>query len=335
MKFERSIALAVTALCALSQHANADEKRPSSEGSTVSFTFENDIFGGTDRNYTNGVRFDYVTPKNDLPQWARFARDQLTPFVPSADWYASYAIGQNMYTPSDITLRVPEANDRPYAGFLYASFGLSADTGDELDSFAVDIGVIGDGSLAEQTQKIVHQLVGADRPEGWDTQVGDYPGIRLLYEKKYRFGGATSLGFASIQADIAPHFNVSLGNVDTSAGVGLTARIGDNLVNDYGPPRVRPSVSGPGFFEGTNGIGWTLFAGVEVRAVGYNGFIEGAPFTYDSNVRPNRIVGDAQIGASLQYNDVELTYTHVIRSPEFGNRESFSIFGSLNLRTKF
>ena len=136
------------------QSAEQGAKRPSSEGGTVSATFENDIFGGTDRNYTNGVRFDYVTPKNDLPLWARFARDQLKPIVPASDWYASYAIGQNMYTPSDITLDEPPANDRPYAGFLYASFGLAADTGRELDSFALELGVIGGGLVCGRDAKI-------------------------------------------------------------------------------------------------------------------------------------------------------------------------------------
>lgn len=328
-------ALSVAGAASAQSDEDAEATRPTSEGGTVSATFENDIFGGTDRNYTNGVRFDYVTPKNDLPFWARFARDQLTPVVPAADWYASYAIGQNMYTPSDITLDVPPADDRPYAGFLYASFGLAADTGGELDSFALEIGVIGDGSFAEQTQKFVHELVGSPRPRGWRTQIGDWPGVRLLYEKKYRYGSQFHLGFLPFQADIAPHFNVSLGNVDTSAGAGLTVRIGDDLVDDYGPPRVRPAVSGPGFFEGSGGFGWTAFAGVEARAVAYNGFIQGAPFTDDSNVHPSRIVGDVQAGLSLQYGNVELTYTHVVRTPEFTERKKLSMFGSLNLRTKF
>ena len=45
-----------------------------SEGGTYSFTFENDLFAGEDNNYTNGVRFDHVSQRNDLPAWARFAR---------------------------------------------------------------------------------------------------------------------------------------------------------------------------------------------------------------------------------------------------------------------
>ena len=57
----------------LAAPAAAEEVRPefpASKGGTYSFTFENDIFGGDDRNYTNGVRLDYASPRNDLLFWA-------------------------------------------------------------------------------------------------------------------------------------------------------------------------------------------------------------------------------------------------------------------------
>lgn len=75
-----AMALGTALIFASAASAQPDDPkpgRPSSEGGTISATFENDIFGGTDRNYTNGVRLDYVTPRNDLPGWARFARDIL------------------------------------------------------------------------------------------------------------------------------------------------------------------------------------------------------------------------------------------------------------------
>lgn len=308
---------------------------PQSEGGTISATFENDMFAGTDKDYTNGLRLDYVTAKNDLPFWGEAIRDVFQPVFKTDIWYASYSIGQNIFTPQDIKESRPASDDRPYAGFLYASIGLSADSGDELDTVALDIGVIGDDSLAKEAQSFVHELIGSDDPQGWHTQLGDYPGVRLLYEKKYRYGEDFDLGLFSLEADVAPHFNVALGNVDTSAGAGMTVRIGDSLRNDYGPPRVRPAVAGPGFFEGGDSLGWTLFAGAEARAVAYNGFIEGSPFKNERGLNPERIVGDLQAGVSFRFGDVELTYTHIVRSPEFEGQDNASIFGSLNLRAKF
>ncbi len=57
-----------------------------SEGGTLSFTFENDYFGNSDRNYTNGARISYVTPRNDLPLVGRVARRNLGWLTDAEDW---------------------------------------------------------------------------------------------------------------------------------------------------------------------------------------------------------------------------------------------------------
>jgi len=328
-----ALALALPAFPAAAEEQPSPH--PVSEGGTVSFTFENDIFGGTDRNYTNGVRLDYISPRNDLPLWGRLAKRGLHHIVDAPDWYVSYAIGQNIYTPPDISIENPPPGERPYAGFLHGSFGVIADSGDQLDTFAIDLGVVGPASLAEQSQTFVHGLIGDQKPQGWDTQVDNEPAFRLLWERKYRFLYDFEPGLFGLQVDAAPQFNVSLGNVDTSAAVGATVRIGDRLEDNYGPPRVRPAVSGPGFFEPSPGFGWYLFASAEARVVGYNMFLQGNLFKDGvDGVDPKRLVGDFQAGIAVQFQGVELTYTHVLRSPEYDGQDGFSQFGSLNLRFK-
>lgn len=316
----------------------ADEDKPPhavSEGGTFSATFENDIFGGSDKDYTNGVRIDYLTPRNELPLWARFARRNLTWLTDAGEWYATYGLGQNIFTPSDISLETPPGDDRPYAGFLYGSIGVVADRGDRLDTIALDLGVVGPAAQADEVQSLVHGVIGAQDPKGWDTQLENEPAFRLLYERKYRFLHDFEMDFLDLEVDLAPNFSLALGNVDTSAGAGLTLRVGDNLDDNYGPPRVRPAVAGPGFFESADGIGWYLFAGAEGRAVGRNIFVEGNTFRDGPGVEPTPIVADFQAGLALQYNGYELTYTHVLRSPEFEGQDAFAEFGSVNLRLKF
>lgn len=335
-RHSRAIACAAAALTAAVAAGETRAEDTQAEGGVLSLTFENDIFAGDDQNYTNGVRLDYITPRNDLPFWGDAARDRLAPLLPGADWYAFYGLGQNIYTPTDITDPAPGPKERPYAGFAYATIGLSADSGDQLDTLALDIGLVGDGSLAERAQKLVHEAIDADKPLGWDDQIGDYVGFRLLYERKFRFRENVDLSIFDLDVAAAPHFNVALGNVDTSAGAGFTFRIGDDLKGDYGPPRVRPAVSGPGFFSASDGLGWSLFAGIEARAVARNIFLEGPAFYGpDLAVEPYRVIGDAQIGFSLEYSGVELTYTHVFRSPEYHEQTGLSQFGSVNLRAKF
>lgn len=306
-----------------------------SEGGTFSVTFENDIFGDEDKDYTNGLRFDYISRRNDLPAAGRFARNHLRWLTSADDWYMTYAIGQNIFTPSDISLSIPPPGERPYAGFLYGAIGIAADSGNKLDVIGLEIGMVGPSSLAEETQKLVHNIVGVTEPEGWDTQLRNEPAFRLLYERKYRFSGDASLPFLNLSADFAPHFNTSLGTIDTSLGVGGAIRIGRNLADDYGPPRVRPAVSSPGFFRAQEGFSWYLFVGVEGRAILRNLFIEGNTFGGVSGLDPLRIVGDFQAGAAVQFGSVEVAYTHVIRSPEYEGQGSFTDFGSLNLRFKF
>lgn len=308
---------------------------PVSEGGTYSFTFENDIFAGDDKNYTNGVRLDYVTPRNGLPFWARFARRNLGWLTDAEDWYATYALGQNMYTPSDISLDDPPADDRPYAGFFYGSVGIVADRRDRLDTLALDFGVVGPAARADQVQSIVHELIGAQDPKGWKHQLENEAAFRLLYERKYRYLSRLDLGILDLETDAAPHLGVALGNVDTSASAGVTVRIGDRLADNYGPPRVRPALAGPGFFDPTGGLGWYVFAGAEVRLIGRNIFVEGNTFGDGPGVEPKRLIADLHAGLALQYNRVELTYTHVLRSPEFRGQDGSTDFGSLNLRFRF
>jgi lipid A 3-O-deacylase len=73
-----------------------------------------------------------------------------------------YAHGQNIFTPSKIKLEDPPPDDRPYAGWLYGSIGLIAETGQRLDVLDLTLGIVGPASLAEETQR-------SSRHNGFDT----------------------------------------------------------------------------------------------------------------------------------------------------------------------
>ncbi len=329
--------LAIPAATGAQPASEEDETSPYavSEGGTFSVTFENDLFGNSDQNYTNGARISYVTPRNDLPLVGRFARRNLGWLTDADDWYGTVAFGQNIYTPEDLSRVPPDPTDRPYAGFLYVSFGIAADRGDRLDTIALDLGVVGPASQADWVQRLVHDTLGFTEPEGWEFQLENEPGVRLLYERKYRFGYDFNLPVFDLAVDAAPHFGLALGNVDISAAAGLTVRVGDELRDNYGPPRVRPALAGPGFYQADEGFGWYLFAGAEGRVVGRNIFLEGNTFQDSPSVDPHRLVADLQGGVALQFGGYELSYTHVFRSPEFEGDDGFSDFGSLTLSAKF
>ncbi|MCK9988133.1 MAG: lipid A 3-O-deacylase [Azoarcus sp.] len=153
---------------------------------TLSLVLENDLFYDTDGNYTNGVRAAWLSAPDQAPEWALRAARRLPFFPEDGTVRTSYAIGQNMYTPQDIEIPNPPLDDRPYAGWLYGSIGLIAETGGRLDQLELTLGIVGPPSLAEQTQTFVHEVVGAPKPRGWDTQLKNEPGVILTHQRSWR-----------------------------------------------------------------------------------------------------------------------------------------------------
>lgn len=71
----------------------------------VTLTVENDMFGtkGTDDNYTSGVRLSYMDVGQELPRLSHFIDEYVPPFRLTENSAVFYSIGQNIYTPDDIT----------------------------------------------------------------------------------------------------------------------------------------------------------------------------------------------------------------------------------------
>ncbi|MFZ5790979.1 MAG: lipid A deacylase LpxR family protein [Pseudomonadota bacterium] len=324
----RLLALAMLT-AAFAPAAHADEP----EQGTFNFVLENDIVSGFDRDYTNGVQLSWTSGPDRVPSWAIDAARLFPLFPETGRVRASFALGQSIYTPNDITLRNPPAEDRPYAGWLYGSIGLIAETGTRLDQLQLQVGVVGPASLAEQTQTTVHEIVGADKPRGWDTQLENEPGVVLTYQRSWRaFVSGEFLGFSF---DATPHIGGALGNVFTYANGGATLRLGWNLPNDYGPPRIEPSLPGSGFFEPQGSLGMYIFAGLDGRAVARNIFLDGNTWQDSRSVEKEPLVGDAQVGFAVTLGSVRLAYTHVFRTQEFASQHGADKFGAVSLSLRF
>lgn len=307
----------------------ADETEPG----TLSLVFENDLFYDTDRNYTNGVRASWLSGPDGTPDWALGAARWFPLFPEGGSVRTSYAVGQNMYTPDDVALRNPPRDDRPYAGWLYGSVGLIAETGRRLDQLELTLGVVGPASLAEQTQTLIHEITDSQEPRGWDTQLKNEPGVVLTYQRSWR--GFVSESVSGFGFDATPHAGGTLGNVFTYANAGVMLRFGQRLPLDYGPPRIQPSLPDSGFFVPQDGFGWYLFAGVEGRAVARNIFLDGNTFRDSRSVDKEPLVGDLQFGIALTWRNVRLSYTHVLRTREFETQDEADEFGAFSLTMRF
>lgn len=301
--------------------------------STISFVYENDVFNNSDSHYTNGVRVSWIPTSTQTPSWALKIARVIPWFPDNAEVLHGYSIGQSMFTSHDITEENPPADARPYAGWLYATIGLGVETGLQLDQLVLTLGVVGPASLAEQTQKVIHELIGSREPRGWDHQLRNEPGVMISWQRSWRAYVVRT--FMDRQLDLTPHVGLTIGNVHTYANGGLTLRYGGNLPLDYGPPRIQPGLTGTSSFVPTSRLGWYLFAGVEGRAVLRNIFLDGNSFRNSRSVDKKPLVGDLQFGAVLVWNKMRLSYTHVLRTREFTTQNTRDNFGSVALSVQF
>jgi hypothetical protein len=301
---------------------------------TLSVVLENDVFHDTERHYTQGLMLLWV-PRGaaSTPEWLLMLARLMPWFPEQGEIRHGYAIGQSMFEPEDSDTANPSLRDRPYAGWLYGTIGLGVASERRLDQIGMTFGMVGPAALAERTQKFAHKVFPANGPKGWDTQLGNEPGIVVTYQRSWR--GVAASPLSGVQLDFTPHLGAALGNVFTYANAGGTVRFGKRLPNDYGPPRIQPGLQGSWDFSPVSGFGWYLFAGIEGRAVARNIFLDGNTFRDSRSVDKKHLVGDLQFGFVLDWSDVRLGYTHVLRSREFETQESVDGFGSLSLSVKF
>jgi len=309
------------------------------EGWTVNVMAENDMFGSdTDRHYTHGTRLSFASPKGEVADWLKTAAGHIPLFNNDKNSVlrSSYAIGQNLYTPADISLTDPNEFDRPYAGWMYFSSGLVADNGSQIDNLEFTIGMVGPAALGEETQTFVHKVIDSPKPQGWDHQLKNELGLNVSYERKFRRVVDFDIGVYDLEFDASPHFGVSLGNVFTHGEIGSVFRIGHDLDKDRGgPPRIRPSLPGSDYYDTSDEFGWYFFGGLAGRYVAHNIFLDGNTFANSYSVDKNPFVGDFQFGIAMRFKDIRIAYTKIARTKEFKDQSLPDRFGAITLSYQF
>jgi len=339
--FHRTGLAAILAVCLSSMvfaessdSAPAEQTTPSlDDRATVSFIWENDSFANTDRNYTNGMRVSWLSGQAPAGGFSTFVADILGRGEGTVR-RRGFALGQTIFTPEDIEATEFIPDQHPYAGWLYAEMNAVLERPDVVDTFALQFGIVGPSALGETAQNNFHTLLGIDEAQGWDNQIADEVGLNFSYDRKIRSRRRLQLG--NWRADLTPNAGFTLGTIYTNAHVGLTARIGPGVGNDFGPPRVAPSLGGAGYFKSREGFGWYVFAGTQTRFVAHNMIRDGSLFRDDARTITSRDwVNDVQVGLVLQYYDVQASLTLVQRSKEFTEQSSPQQFGAFTLARKF
>ncbi len=305
------------------------------------FYFENDLFNGTDSNYTNGVKYSLLSP--DLSPHAKNGRlpRQVLEWIhkiplirdsgPEFSHKAEFSFGQNMYTPGDTSQTDLILDDRPYAGWSYIGLAYhrlarQEEGRDFLDSVEIQMGLVGPLSFAEESQTLVHELRNIDTAEGWDNQLKNEPGVVVAFERKWLFSQKDP---GKLSADMIAHAGGAIGNVATYLNSGLEIRAGLNLPRNFGVSLIRPA--GSTRFSPSNKPSLYLFAAVNGKYVLRDIFLDGNTFTDSHSIDKEPLIADFAAGLTLSYRNLMLTYTNVTRTREFEGQEEDHNFGSLAL----
>ena len=296
----------------------------------------NSLFFNSDKHYTQGLRIGYlgpdVAPGSGWDDPFDFLGGILPVFAagegkPSRRYGLSF--GQSFFTPSVISADPPDPRDRPYAGWLYLGVDLLQDTDRRmLEHLELQLGVVGPAALGEQVQRGWHDFIDGTEPQGWDAQLENEPGLVLSYERKWRL---TLAGDGSTGIDLIPELGGSLGNVFTYGEASVLLRVGRNLQADYGPPRIRPALSGTDYFNSDyldGDFGIYGFVGAQGRAVARNIFLDGNTFRSSASVDKEPLVADLQAGVSLFWRDwARLDAAVMYRTDEFEGQDKGDAIG--------
>lgn len=300
------------------------------DSSAIIIEYENDLFAGDDRWYTNGVRLTWVMPSPSRVHRRLLSVGKTAGLLPSdARIVQGFAIGQSLYTPANITVRDPPDDQRPYAGWLYLGAGIGTIDATSVNRFLLTAGVVGPAALGEPVQRSIHRLMGSDLPRGWHTQLRNEPTLMVSLERVWRLLALETAGGWGL--DLSGHGGAALGTPFTLVGTGLTLRVGHHMPRDFSPPRIQPAFPGSLLFAPRRRWGWYLFAGVDGQARAHDTFIDGNLFRTSGSVERNVFVGEFMFGAAIANQRVRITQTYTTRSREFPGQSTSQGYGSISI----
>jgi len=318
---------------------------------TITLYLENDLFGfdNNDRNYTHGTKLSWISQdlsdylENPLiPEWS-YPIIECLPFInkPGYQRSVSISLGQNIYTPDDITRSDLIKDDRPYAGITYLAVGFHNKNNHEMNTFEFNVGIVGRHSYAEDCQTIIHEWIDSDEPEGWDHQLRDEPVLNIFFERKWKMFRKKQDG--RFGCDCIPHIGCGIGNAFTGANAGGEVRFGWNLPNDFGTFLIRPGSDSnapidstdPRFLGLFRRFGVHIFFAVDGTAVLRNIFLDGNTFRDSHSVDKKHFVADLIGGVGMIINRFKLTYSYVYQTKDFNHQEEGQQYGAISLSGTF
>ncbi|MSM38543.1 MAG: DUF2219 family protein [Geobacter sp.] len=309
---------------------HADELPSRQSPSAFSFRWENDTFGNTDENYTNGVALALTYPGRGIIGGVWDVMGEV-----EGSRYSSFDLGQLLFTPTDTSSTVPDPADRPYAGFLYLGTTTFLQRNESLHGFKLAVGVVGPASMGEALQKVAHRALLYRMPQGWDSQIKNEPIVNLHYEYRHRFSFTPRA--AAIGVEMIPVAGAALGNFLTEAQAELQLRVGYWLPDDFGTTVLRGIGTLPVATGSNPSHDWGIyaFAGGCASLVAWNITLDGNTLARSPNVDKRIFLPAAEFGATLWTRRFQASFSYVMLGEEFYGQKRREDYGSILLSYVF
>lgn len=276
---------------------------------SITILWENDFlnFLRSDRYYTNGIRFGYTSKEYDYfnednsMSWAKnvsiisYNKHHITRF--------HISLNQEIYTPATHGPGIGK-NDHPYGGFLYLNTGIYNRTADTQEHIGIKIGAVGSISYAGQLQTSLHSTLGQLTFSEWDkSQLENEFIFNPYYQVTKRFYIFKTRG---ISMDFLGTFDTALGNADIHFGTYGTIRIGHNLDNDFGMPKMNLEQDFAPVHSDKFSV--YLFASGGAKVTLHNIFVEGNSTESNLGYNINLLRWEASAGLVMSYYGVRIGY---------------------------
>ena len=305
--------------------------------STLTLISENDkYFAGTDRHYTNGFKLTWLgeTDINDSADFVKLTTRWL-PWMhqDKTDWHykVGFALGHNIYTPTDTDTTALQPYDRPYAGWLYGSILLQAQVDNQLRMIEISAGIVGPSAMGEAVQNAWHDVINVPHAQGWANQLHDEPGLQVSWERRYRTWQYAPQAAAPFGCDLILRHRVTLGNVATHLAGGVVVRVGWHLPADFGADLIRPTGGSTPNGGVPHRFSAQVYASGEVRAIGRDIFLDGNTWRESPSIDKRSVVADLSLGFVLIWPGFQIAYTQNYRTKEFNGQPHRDVFGSVGI----
>lgn len=183
-----------------------------------SFLNDNDLYTSMyqDRYYTNGMFFSY-----------RYLSNNKNKNIEKKIY--EFQLGHHMYTPFKATVELHGDHDRPFAGYLFGSFGINRFyKNEDILKTSIQIGTIGANAFGKELQDFIHDIYGFKKAIGWKYQIKNAFALNFnaTYIKKLAKDKLFDINWVN---------NIKIGTIFTDAATGFYGRIGlkplESIVN--------------------------------------------------------------------------------------------------------